>query len=308
VHTFFPVANIIGVLAARLAGVRQIVSSRRDYGEWMVPRYLMATRFANRFVNRIVTNSPRVRKLTARVEKFGEDRIEVISNGIDLGAFSDLRRDDALKQSLGIPARSRVVGIVANFRPMKRHETFLRAARVVLQQREDVDFVLLGEASLEGRQEQLEALAQSLGVRERLHFVGRRPEVLRYLSFMDIGVNCSQGEGLSNAVMEYMAAGVPCVVSDSGGNPDLISPDIHGAVFELDDHEGLAAEILRLLDDPVQCKRYVANARRRIETEMSLPAMLEAYERFYARLAGSGASRMVKAKEAAQPHPAQPLR
>jgi len=305
VHTFFPVANIVGVLAARAAGVRQIVSSRRDYGEWMLRHYLAATRFANRFVTRIVTNSPQVKALTQRVENVAEDRIEVIYNGIELASFSGLHRDEALKQSLGIPAGNKVVGIVGNFRAMKRHETFVRAAREILLQRGDVDFVLLGEAFVEGRQEQLESLARSLGVRERLHFVGRCPDVLRYLSFMDIGVNCSQGEGLSNAVMEYMAAGVPCVVSDSGGNPDLVSPDVHGAVFRLDDHAGLAAEILRLLDDPQRCGRYAASARRRIDTEMSLPAMLAAYEQFYERLAGPAPSRAGKAGEISQPQPAR---
>jgi polysaccharide deacetylase family protein (PEP-CTERM system associated) len=286
VHTFFPVANIVGVLAARLAGVRRIVSSRRDYGEWMLRHYLLATRFANRFVSSIVTNSQRVKELTETIEKVPADRIEVIYNGIDLDAFRDLRRDEALKRSLGIPASNSVVGFVANFRLMKRHETFIRAAAEVLKRRNDVDFVLLGEGFIKGRQEELEALARTLGVRERLHFVGRSPEVLRYLSFMDVGVNCSYGEGLSNAVMEYMAAEVPCIVSDSGGNPDLISADIHGAMFKVDDHAGLAAEIIRLLDDTQRRARYVAAARRRMETEMSLPAMLRAHEGFYRRLIG----------------------
>lgn len=285
VHTFFPVANIVGVLGARLAGVPHIVSSRRDYGEWMSRHYLAATRFADRFVECIVTNSHQVKELTRQVEGVPEERIEVIYNGIDLSVFYGLNRDDAFKHSIGLPEGGKVVGIVANFRPMKRHETFLRAAREVLLRRPETDFLLLGEAFVEGRQEQLEALARTLGISERVHFVGRRPEVLRYLSIMDVGVNCSQGEGLSNAVMEYMAAGVPCVVSDSGGNPDLITREVHGAMFRLDDHIELATAIVRLLDDPGLCGRYVANARRRVESEMSLPAMIDGYERFYERVA-----------------------
>lgn len=288
VHTFFPVANIFGVLAARAAGVREIVSSRRDYGEWMLPRYLFATRFANRFVKRIATNSEQVKRLTERVESFPVQAIEVLPNGIDLTHFSKLVPDEALKQALGIPGGGKIVGIVGNFRPMKRHETFLRAAAEVLKHRSDVHFLLLGEAFLKGRQAHLEALAQSLGVSAHLYFLGRHPDVHRYLSIMDLGVNCSQGEGLSNAIMEYMAAGVPCVVSNSGGNPDLISHDVHGAVFKLDDHKGLAAEILGLLADPQRGARYAANARQRVESEMSLEAMVTAFERFYERLAGNG--------------------
>jgi len=84
-----------------------------------------------------------------------------------------------------------------------------------------------------------------------------------------------------------MAAGVPCVVSDSGGNPDLVSPDVHGGVFRLDDHEGLARAVVGLLDDPQRGMRYAANARRRVETELSLPAMVTAYANLYERLSGT---------------------
>lgn len=288
VHTFFPVANIVGVLAARLAGVRHVVSSRRDYGEWMLKHYLYATRLANRFATCILANSEQVRRLTVDVEKVPAARTEVIYNGIDLEAFRHLTRDEALKQSLGIPAQNKVIGIVANFRPMKRHETFVHAARLIVNRRSDVDFILLGcDPRGEGkRQAELEALSATMGVRDKLHFVGSRPDVLRFLSIFDIGVNCSEGEGLSNAIMEYMASDIPCVVSNSGGNPDLVTNDVNGVTFTLDDHEELATEIIRLLDDPERRKRYITNARSRLEAQMSLPAMLETYEKFYERLQG----------------------
>jgi len=291
VHTFFPVANIFGVLCARLAGVKQVVSSRRDYGEWMRMGYVLATRFANQYVSRIITNSRLVGELTQRVEKVDAGRIEVICNGIDLSAFSGLRRDEGLKQGLGIPRGNKIVGLVANFRPMKHHQTLVQAAPLILRERSDVDFLLIGiDVMAGGHRDRIKALAKDLGVRERLHFVDFCQDVLPYLSIMDVGVNCSEGEGLSNAVMEYMAAGVPCVVSDSGGNPDLVDPEVHGAVFKLDDHAGLATEILRLLGDAQRRERFVQNAHRRMETEMSLPAMLKAYERFYRRLVGENAS------------------
>jgi len=204
-----------------------------------------------------------------------------------LSAFSGLYRDEDLKRELGIPKENKVVGIVANFRPMKRHETFVRAAKKILQQRDDVDFVLVGQDDgTAGRKQMIDAMTETLGIRKRFHFVGARQDVIRYLSIMDIGVNCSEAEGLSNAVMEYMAANVPCVVSDSGGNPDLITADINGVIFKLDDHDTLADEVLRLLADPLRSARYVASGRKRMETEMSLPAMLAIHDRFYRGLAG----------------------
>lgn len=287
VHTFFPVANILGVLAARLAGVRQIVSSRRDLGIWMRKDYLWATRFANRFASRVAVNSSSVAELTRRVERVDGSRIELIYNGLDLGLFSGLTRDERLKQELGIARENKVVGIVANYRPVKRHDIFVRAAHLVLRRRKDVEFLLIGqEEPANPIQSRTEALAQDLGIRERLHFAAGQKGVMRHLSIMDIGVNCSESEGFSNAVMEYMAAGVACVVSDGGGNPELVGAGVQGAVFRVNDHEALAAEILRLCEDEPLRRRYVDAARLRMEKEMSLATMLKAHEALYLRLAG----------------------
>jgi glycosyltransferase involved in cell wall biosynthesis len=283
VHTFFPVANIIGILAARLAGIPNTVSSRRDYGEWMSPRYLIATRMANVFVRRIVTNSHEVKRLTMRKESFPESRIEVIYNGIDVESFRSLADDGKLRQALGIAPGQKIVGLVANYRPMKRQATLVRAASVVAQHRDDVDFVLVGdnavEADLKG---QVRALVHELGLDSRVHFAHASGNVRQFLAMFNVGVNCSEGEGLSNAVMEYMAASVPCVVSASGGNPDLIAHEKTGLTFALGDHEALAAAIVRVLDDPATSARFVAAALHKVTSEMSLQVMVQRLHSFYA--------------------------
>jgi polysaccharide deacetylase family protein (PEP-CTERM system associated) len=304
VHTFFPVGNIVGVLAARMAGVRHVISSRRDYGEWMRQDYLLATRFANRHVERILVNSPRVKELTRRVEKFDPGRIDVILNGIDITRFSQLPRDESLKHELNIDPQKKIVGIVANFRPMKRHETFVHAVREILAIRDDVEFLLLGQSmSLDNVQPKIESLAEKLGVRQRMHFLGSRRDVLRFLSIMDVGVNCSEGEGLSNAIIEYMAVGLPCVVSDSGGNPDLVTNGIHGAVFPLGDAKALASEIMQLLDDSRRREKYARAARRRVEEDLSLPVMIRNFENYYDMLASDGRRSSVDSITGAETRP-----
>lgn len=277
VHTFFPVCNVIGVLAARLAGIKTIFSSRRDYGEWMSSHYLKATRFANRFVTGIVANSTQVRDLTIAKEGFN-DRIKVIYNGIDTEKFRNIRCDIELKRELGIPEDNRVVCIVANFRPMKHHHTFIKAAEIVLRQRQDITFILIGTGQLKV---EMEELARSLGIDKNLIFVGSREDITKFLSITDTGVNCSEGEGLSNAVMEYMAAGIPCIVSDAGGNPDLITDNVNGFVFKLDDHERLATIIVTALSNKPLCDRFVRKSSEKIESEMSLKAIISEYENFY---------------------------
>lgn len=289
VHTFFPVANVVGVAAAWMAGIRNIVSSRRDYGEWMVGRYLPATRFANRFATKIVANSHPVKNLTVSAEKVAEDKVEVIFNGIDLSAFAGLVPDQGLRRRLGIPDGNKVVTKVANFRPMKHQHAFIEAAGVILKARQDVDFLLVGaDAGGCHLQAELEGLTRALGIADRVHFTGRQTKVIPYLSITDIGVNCSEGEGLSNAIMEYMAAGVPCVVSRSGGNPDLVRDGETGRLFELDNHEQLAGIIIDMLDDPATREKFIANAQSMVREEMSIDGMLSKYDNFYRRLASPG--------------------
>lgn len=282
VHTFFPVSNIVGVIAARLAGVRNVISSRRDYGEWMNDRYLFATRFANKFATKIIANGYRVKELTVAVEKERDEKITVIYNGIDLSMFGKPTAGDDLKGSLGIPRKNKVVGKVANFRPMKHHHTFIRAANEILKKRNDVDFLLIGaDESGCHLQESLEELARSLGILGKIHFTGRQKDVAPYLAIMDIGVNCSEGEGLSNAIMEYMASGVACVACNSGGNPDLIKDGESGRLFQLDDYGQLADIVLELLDNEPLRATYVANAQKLVHQEMSVDTMLSKYESFY---------------------------
>ena len=286
VHTFFPVGNIVGVLASRLAGVKVIISSRRDYGEWMSLRYLFFTKLANRFATRIIANSNAVKELTLEKEGPGKDRVGVIYNGIDPDFCRGLARDNGLKKRLNIPEGNLVVGIVANFRPMKHHHTFLQAAHEVLKARHDVTFILIGRGPL---MSEMERLANELKISKNVLFLGSQSKVLPYLSIMDIGVNCSEGEGLSNAVMEYMCAGIPCVVSRAGGNPDLIQDGVNGRTFDIDDYKTLASVMLMLFEDAGVRSRFTAEARRKIEREMSLEVILSRYESLYSGLIKDGA-------------------
>jgi L-malate glycosyltransferase len=285
VHTFMPVSNIVGVLAGRAAGVPVVIASRRDYGEWMSARYLAATRFANRFADHIVTNSARVKQLTVAKEGVRGDKISVIVNGMNAAALRDLPRATELRATLGVPDGARIVGLVANFRPMKRHETALLAARALAASHPETYFLLIGTNSVPyDLRGETEKRAVALGVADRVYFVGAITDVRPYLGLMDVGINCSEGEGLSNAVMEYMAAGIPCVVTNSGGNPDLIEHGVSGLLCELDDADDLAAKIATLLDDRGLAASLAARARARATAEFDLATMADRFHDLYGDL------------------------
>lgn len=282
VHTFFPAGNIIGVVAARLAGVPVIISSRRDYGEWMTRGYLRATRFVNRWVSSVVANSTAVKELTVAKEGLPADRVQVVLNGIDPERYRRAAPAPEIREQNRLPAGDRVVGIVANFRPMKHHETFLLAAGELLKTRGDVTFLLVGCGPTMA---EMEALAGRLGISGRVVFAGARGDVGDLLSTMDVGVNSSEQEGLSNAIMEYMAAGLPSVVAAAGGNPDLITDGLEGYLFPLGDWRALAALLLKLLDDEQLRAAMGVRAKAKIQREMGLDRMVARYDGLYRRLA-----------------------
>ena len=291
VHTFFPVSNIVGVLAAKLAGVPAIVASRRDFGEWMSPRYLTATKIANRAADWIVTNSTQVKLLTERVESYPASRIEVIFNGIDLSGMKIPPVRDEMRRELGIPATDTVCVLVGNYRPMKRHQTVVEAAALLARRRPNVSFLLVGGDYTPGEplKTAVRKRAAELGIESKIHYAHAKGDVQKFLAAADLGVNCSQGEGISNAIMEYMTARLPCVVADSGGNPDLVEHEVTGLLFELDNPIAMAQNIERMIDDRALQERVTERAFELVSTRMTIPGMIDHFRNFYAKIGPSKA-------------------
>jgi glycosyltransferase involved in cell wall biosynthesis len=174
-----------------------------------------------------------------------------------------------------------VVGIVAGLRPMKQHKTFIRAACRVLEANPNVEFVVVGDGPL---RDELETFTADLGINGRIHFVGWQGNVYRFLSIFDIGVNCSANEGLSNAIMEYMACGVPCIVSRAGGNEELIENGVNGHTFELGNDAELARLILTLLEDTKKQEEFAGESRRIIRTRFGMDSMIRNYDSYFDRI------------------------
>jgi L-malate glycosyltransferase len=282
VHTFFPIANIVGVLCARAAGVRAVLASRRDYGYWITPGYLKATRFANRFVDSIVVNAPQVAAFTHQTEGVPESKIKVIFNGVDVDGLCRPAPNLSLKSRLGIPQDHLVISLVANIRYIKRHDTLVRAVARLISKYPKLSLLFVGADN--DTPEKLNALFRlidELGMKERVFRALASGDIAEYLSIMDIGCNCSESEGLSNAVIEYMAAGVASVVSNGGGNPDLVNHGVDGFVFTVGDDEMLAGQLERLIAEPDLRARLAQAGQDKVRNEMSLPRIIKCFEQHY---------------------------
>jgi glycosyltransferase involved in cell wall biosynthesis len=280
-HDFY--STLLGVPAARLARV-PVVVSRLDLVHWHGRARHLALAAASHAADRVVANCDAVRDLVVHRELVAPRRVVVIRNGLDIDRFDALRRGSLaapLPDTGGVP----VVALVANMRhEVKRQEDFLVALAQVRRGVPDVAAFLVGEGA---RRPLLERIAKDLGLEDAVFFLGGRPDVPAVLARATLGVLCSRQEGLSNAVMEGMAAGLPMVVTDAGGNSELVEDGERGYVVSPGQPEALAQAMLRVLTDPRRARRMGEAARRFVERELTLRRMIDAHDRLYRRLIGS---------------------
>jgi glycosyltransferase involved in cell wall biosynthesis len=164
---------------------------------------------------------------------------------------------------------------------VKRQEDFLLALAQVRRGAPDAMAFLVGEGP---RRARLERLAGELGLGGAVFFLGGRPDVPAVLARGTFGVLCSRQEGLSNAVMEGMAAGLPMIVTDAGGNAELVKDGERGHVVAPERPDALAQAMLRTIADPARARRMGEAARRFVEKELTLERMIDGHDRLYRRL------------------------
>jgi len=215
------------------------------------------------------------------------DRVRLIYNGIDVGRFAvgeaRLERRRTLRAELDLPDDRVVLTCVANLFPYKGHADLLEAlallgagfaARTTL--------LLVGRDA--GARAALAAQAARLGLSASVRFLGERGDVPDLLAASDIGVLASHEEGFSNAVLEGMAAGLPMVVSDVGGNAEAVIDGECGQVVPARAPAALGKALALLIDDAGRRQAMGEVARRRVAASFSLDACVAAYEALYEEL------------------------
>ena len=200
----------------------------------------------------------------------------VIPNGVDTDAFFP-NPDKRIRQQLGLTDSDSLVGAVGNIRDPKDYPTFLRTASILCRQNPGYCFVISGE----GRGslfDELLALRASLGLDDKLTFLGLRADVATVMNNLDIFALSSKTEGCSIACIEAMACGVPVVATRSGGPDLIIESGVSGLLVPVKDPQALADSIGRIANDPALARRLRDAGLQRARSHYSLPAMLRAYE------------------------------
>ena len=242
-HDFY--SAFVAVPAARLAGAGVIVG-RLDLGHLQTPAQRAVLAGLSHAADAVIANCGAIFDLVIGDERVLPERVSLIRNGLDLPAF-DAARAGPLALPLPDVAGRPVAVIVANMRHgVKRQEDFLEAIAIARRERPELAAFLVGEGE---RMEGLAALATRFGLDGHAFFLGRRPDVPAVLARATVGVLSSAQEGLSNAVIEAMAAELPMVVTDAGGNAELVRHGERGLVVPVGKPAALAQALIRVISD-----------------------------------------------------------
>jgi sugar transferase (PEP-CTERM/EpsH1 system associated) len=247
------------------------------------PRRNWLRRAAFEMADRVFSVSYQLRDLLARRTGFSEGKIQVIHNGVDLARFQpDSATRQRFRNERGIAADAFCIGCVGRLNRIKDYPTMLKAMELAGNECAALHLLIAGSGPERAGLEEL--LAANPGIRGRVHFLGTTDRIPEFLSAIDAYVLPSLWEGISNSLLEAMAAGLPVIATDTGGNPEVVVDGESGLLFPVGDVSRLADRLLLLLHQPALCKQIGEAALERIRRHFSLDAMVQSYEKLYSAL------------------------
>jgi L-malate glycosyltransferase len=212
------------------------------------------------------------------IEGFCRKPIQIIPNGIEPDRYHLAGTREEHKACLGLDPKLRYIGCIARFHPVKGHAALLRAFADVARSRKDVELLLVGGGPL---RDALERQASGLGIANRVQFLGIRNDVPAILNAVDVFTLTSISEAASLTLLEAMASSAPVVVTDVGGNGEIVRDGVEGYLVPRDDSSAIAHACLNLLENPQKAKEMGENGRIRVEQHYKLEETIEQYYQRY---------------------------
>ncbi len=275
--TLLFVADVVGRTLARMMRVQRIVSSIRarnvDYAPWKMGM----ARETMRWADAVILNSGRVREFAIKNEGVRADRVVVIPNGIRVEPYQRPMARCALDAEFGVGPTNQVIGGVGRLARQKGFDLLIEA--VGRLKRTDVEVLILGQGQEEAT---LREQAKRLGLAERVHFGGYRRDVPQLLGALDIYAHPARFEGMSNAILEAMAAGCPIVTTAVDGSLELLEDGDSGWLVPTEDVGQLANALEQALENRDEARRRGQRAKGRAEHCFSEANMVKRWEQVLA--------------------------
>lgn len=246
----------------------------RHYPDVRRVRRVLANRLLLKPQDRVTAVGRFIRQALIDHEGIAPQRVEVIHNGIDPQAFSTSAPRPADRST----GRELTILQVARFHSVKDHATAIRAFGRVIESFPDVRLVLVGDGELRG---DMEALVDELRLTQRVTFLGVRDDVAALLPTADVFMLSSLSEGISVTLLEAMAARLPIVATQVGGNPEIVDHGRNGLLSPRGDDAALANNLLMLLRDADMRVRMGEAGWNRLLKMFTQQQMHHAYGRLY---------------------------
>jgi glycosyltransferase involved in cell wall biosynthesis len=284
VHAYNFYANVFALPAARLAKVPVVLASIRDTGEIWTARQRAVNKMVCRLADRVVVNAEAIKRgLIA--DGYRPERIIVVPNGIICPPLRN-SKDGELHQEFGLSPDDMLIGLVSRIDRLKGLEYFLDAAHDVLARVPHAKFLIIGDNSFNPQyREELKQQVVRLGLQDKVIFTGFRLDVPKILSSLAVSILPSViGEGLSNSLLESMAAAVPVIATNVGGNPEVIVHGETGLLVPPKKPSALAEAICQVILTPGLRQSFGQAGRRRVLEHFSNERMIRTVERMYGDL------------------------
>ncbi len=295
VHSYGFYSNLFAVPAAFLAGVPVVIAAIRDCGETLTPMQKLAQKLCCSRADCILVNAEGVRSWLLS-GGYPAQKIKVIRNGIVSSqsvSIAEGRRvrsegnPGKLRGELGLAADTPLVAVISRLNPMKGLEYFLEAVAILSRKFPEARFLILGgpdQKNCGSYEADLQTYAASLGLGGRVIFTGFRTDIRQILPEIDISVLPSLSEGLSNSLLESMAAGVPVVATRVGGTPEAVEDGESGLLVPPSDSGALIQAITRLLEDRDFARRLGLAGKSRVQAQFSIERMVQETAELYGEL------------------------
>jgi glycosyltransferase involved in cell wall biosynthesis len=281
IHTWRFAAHVCGHVVGRACGVKCLIAGPDCVAPGKGWFELAADGYVARHSSRVVLSSTEMRDRWVRCGLPAE-KVRVIPSGVAPAEPPAGTRRQLLEE-LGLPAQSRLVGLVGGLWPRKRIKDAIWAADLLKVIRDDVHLLIVGAGP---HRDRLWKFRDQVLIRDKVHFLGERGDVPRLLPHFDVFWSASAYEGQSNAILEAMAAGVPVVATDIPGTRDLVVHETTGYLVPVGDRAGLTRWTNKLLDDAALARRLGQAGRQRALGEFSAEKMIERHAEMYRELLG----------------------
>jgi glycosyltransferase involved in cell wall biosynthesis len=269
---------VYGVIAAAFTKTKVIFTEHgRFYPDSSTWKRKLINPILNLFTNHVTAISKATKQALTEFENIPAKYIEVIYNGISPLQI-DTKNTHELRTKLNIPNNHVILGTVARFDPIKNHTMMLKAFSKALIQQPNCTLLIVGDGE---ERKNIEQCITDLKIDKNVILAGYEPKPAKHIALMDVFLLSSLSEGTSMTLLEAMSIGKPCIVTDAGGNPEIIINSENGFVTKNDDADEFAQAILTLLVNPEEMTKFGKNSKTIFNQLFSQNVMNDKFSTLY---------------------------